>query len=248
MPDDGLLPMLATEKVVTEAGGRNAYRAEGTIPYRGSGKSRYRGPGKSPYRTACRTPYRPQSDELREIRADLADMIRHERRSRRHAFHLAIRIELHRADEVQRHLADLVRPRSRHESKEDDCKHLKRNQERVPAQEVHALDGLAHPFREKRSEEICTDRKQQIGCGEPFLLSQSTLRRARRLRSARCRRPRPAGRTCTRHTSLPRRSEARTYICVRIQDILPSHRLFQPRYTRSLAKYLTRQQAGQKNL
>ena len=51
--------MLATEKVVTEAGGRNAYRAEGTIPYRGSGKSRYRGPGKSPYRTACRTPYRP---------------------------------------------------------------------------------------------------------------------------------------------------------------------------------------------
>ena len=60
MPDDGLLPMLATEKVVTEAGGRNAYRAEGTIPYRGSGKSRYRGPGKSPYRTACRTPYRPQ--------------------------------------------------------------------------------------------------------------------------------------------------------------------------------------------
>ena len=52
--------MLATEKVVTEAGGRNAYRAEGTIPYRGSGKSRYRGPGKSPYRTACRTPYRPQ--------------------------------------------------------------------------------------------------------------------------------------------------------------------------------------------
>ena len=59
MPDDGLLPMLATEKVVTEAGGRNAYRAEGTIPYRGSGKSRYRGPGKSPYRTACRTPYRP---------------------------------------------------------------------------------------------------------------------------------------------------------------------------------------------
>ena len=61
MPDDGLLPMLATEKVVTEAGGRNAYRAEGTIPYRGSGKSRYRGPGKSPYRTACRTPYRPQS-------------------------------------------------------------------------------------------------------------------------------------------------------------------------------------------
>ena len=53
--------MLATEKVVTEAGGRNAYRAEGTIPYRGSGKSRYRGPGKSPYRTACRTPYRPHS-------------------------------------------------------------------------------------------------------------------------------------------------------------------------------------------
>lgn len=64
------------------------------------------------------------SGELCEIRSDLADMVRHERRSRRHAFHLAIRIELHRADEVQRHLADLVRPRSRHEGKKDNSTHI----------------------------------------------------------------------------------------------------------------------------
>ncbi|MCC6102508.1 MAG: hypothetical protein LIV22_01575, partial [Olegusella sp.] len=72
MPDDGLLPMLATEKVVTEAGGRNAYWAEGTIPYRGSGKSRYRGPGKSPYRTACRTPYRPHEERRPRLGANYA--------------------------------------------------------------------------------------------------------------------------------------------------------------------------------
>ena len=53
--------MLRTEKVVTAAGGRSAYRAEGTIPYRGSGKSRYRGTGKGPYHAACRRPYRPHS-------------------------------------------------------------------------------------------------------------------------------------------------------------------------------------------
>lgn len=82
---------------------------------------------------------------------------------------LAIRIELHRADEVQRHLADLVRPRSRHESKEDDSTHLEGNEERIPAQEVHALDGLAHPFREEGAEEIGTDGKQKIGCRESLL-------------------------------------------------------------------------------
>lgn len=108
-------------------------------------------------------------DELREIRADLADMVRHECRGGRHAFHLAIRIELHRADEVQRHLADLVRPRSRHEGKKDDSTHLECDEERVPAQEVHALDGLAHPFREEGAEEIGTDGKQKIGCREPLL-------------------------------------------------------------------------------
>lgn len=52
--------MLRTEKVVTAAGGRSAYRAEGTIPYRGSGKSRCRGTGKGLYHAACRRPYRPQ--------------------------------------------------------------------------------------------------------------------------------------------------------------------------------------------
>lgn len=108
-------------------------------------------------------------DELREIRADLADMVRYECRGGRHAFHLAIRIELHRANEVQRHLADLVRPRSRHEGKKDDSTHLECDEERVPAQEVHALDGLAHPFREEGAEEIGTDRKQKIGCREPLL-------------------------------------------------------------------------------
>lgn len=102
-------------------------------------------------------------------RSDLADMVRHERRSRRHAFHLAIRIELHRADEVQRHLADLVRPRSRHEGKKDNSTHLECDEERVPAQEVHALDGLAHPFREEGAEEIGTDGKQKVGCREPLL-------------------------------------------------------------------------------
>lgn len=108
-------------------------------------------------------------DELREIRSDLADVVRHERRSRRHAFHLAIRIELHRADEVERHLADLIRPRSRHEGKKDNSTHLECDEERVPAQEVHALDGLAHPFGEEGTEEIGTDGKQKIGCREPLL-------------------------------------------------------------------------------
>ena len=112
------------------------------------------------------------TDEFCHRGTDLSDMIGDEGGRRRDALDLTEGVELHRADEVQRHLTDLVGSVFRQQSQHDHDDDLEADQKRVPPEKMEALDGLAEVFRYERAEEVGADGDQQICRMFPPLLSE----------------------------------------------------------------------------
>ena len=85
-------------------------------------------------------------DKFYKIRTHLSDVIGYESRRRRGSLRLAEGIKLHGAEEVQCHLADLVRCLRRQESQQDTGHDFNSNQHGIPSQDSQSFDGFSQDF------------------------------------------------------------------------------------------------------
>lgn len=92
----------------------------------------------------------------------LPDMVGHKGGRGRRSLQLTEGIELHRADEIQRDLADLVGDIRRKQRQNDDRQNFQPDEHGVPPQEVKPLDRLAEVFGKERPRKVGGDRYEQV--------------------------------------------------------------------------------------